>query len=613
MGFSPARLDDTTFSASAAYCNAKGWTIGLPIAENQAATDNQSQTLACFRGALIYSGTLYKLKYKDLNYETAVMDVDKHDVLMSGGESTLKISQPDIFDTPNGVCIKYLDQDLNYQGNDFVHSDPELIDADGGDYREETITINGINSRENAMKMAYYFLERFRYNKTAEHQAGSRLMGLEPLDLINLTHDFPGWTDKLLRVQNVGFDQDGNLQISYIEEKEELYDDVYDVTPYEAPETNIVDPSTPPPSVTGVELTEEVYSVRGRSFTRLKIDFTPPPASTYPFWRWVNVWVKIGETGTYRYMTHVEDNYLIDPVNEGETYYVKLQSVNIWDVEEPLSGVPEYSKMIVGKTDAPSDLASFAAIASNDAVTLIAEEITDPDIEGYEIRIGGNAWIGAMLFGFYKAPLARLMGVKPGVHTFWMAAKGNNGLYSETPKSASCEVFFPVGYGNPAANTWAWNFSTGTHDNTEQTTYSGDNVLKCSHTGGVLAGKWTSPEYDLGSVKQVRVWGDFLTQFIGAGNTWDSIFPAGTTWNAKAPPGTTWNQLNAIEALAAVLSAKILWGNTSGNLNNEADMFQILAPEFSARYMKVEVNITDNAPASNLYLKTLNMSAAERA
>lgn len=607
MGIAASRLDDTTFTAAATYCSAKGWTIGLPICEDQSASDNLAQILSCFRGALIYSGTLYKLKYKDLNYETAIMDVDENDVVFSGSESSLIISQPSIFDTPNGVCIKYIDEELNYQGNDYVLSDQELIEADGGDYREETVTINGINSLANVQQMAAYLLERLRYNKTVEHQGGSRLMALEPMDIINFTHEIPGWEDKVLRVERIGFDQDGNVKISYIEEDDSYYDDEYDVSEHTVPDTNIINPSTRPPSVTGVTLTEEVYYYRERSFTRLKIDFDPPAKATYPYWKGVKVWVKIGE-GSYRYMTSVEDNYSIDPVNEGETYYVKLQSYSVWDVEELLSSVSEWSHLVIGKTERPADLPSFLAIASGDSVTLISPALTDPDIEGYEIRIGGNAWLGATLFGFYKAPMVRITGVKPGTHTFSMAAKGNNGLYSDTPSSASVTVFYPAGYSDK--NSWAWDFSTGSHTNTEQDTYGGNNVLKCSHTDDVLTGNWLSPEYDLGSIKTVRVWGDFLTEFIGSENTWDDIFPSGDTWDDNAPKPTSWNQLQAIEALAAVLSATIYWGDTSGTLTNEADFFQILAPEFSARYVQVRVTITDNALGSQLYLKTLNMKAA---
>jgi hypothetical protein len=606
MGINESRLDDDSFAAAAAYCATKGWTCGLPINEYQAAADNLSQILSCFRGALIYSGNEYKLKYRDLNYETSVMDVDEHDVVCSEtGESSLKIHQPSIFDTPNGVCIKFIDAELNYQSNEYVHADNALIEADG-DYREETITIKGINSLMNAMKMAYYQLERWRFNKTVDFNGHSRLLALEPMDLINLTHEIPGWESKQLRVENIGFDQNMGVEISLIEESVDFYDDEYDVSEHTKPDTSIIKPNTRPPAVTGVTLTEDVYYYRERSFTRLLISFTPPSASVYPFWKEAEVWVKIG-TGDYKYMTRVRDNYIIDPVNEGETYYVKLVSVNIWDVKQLFSSASQYSKAIEGKTDQPTDLASLTAVASGDTVLLSAPRVSDPDIEGYEARLG-SVWNGAILFGYNKEPLISKSGVRPGTHNFVMSPKSNNGLYSASPPTAQCTVFYPSGYSDK--NSWSWDFSTGSHDNTEQTTYSGDNVLKCSHTDGVLSGTWTSPEYDLGSIKTVRVWGDFLTTFISAGNTWDAIFPSGQTWDDVAPAGTKWQDLVAIETKAVVLSAKIMWGDTSGNLTNEADFFEILAPEFSARYVQVEVTIIDPVEGSNLYLKTLNMKAA---
>lgn len=606
MGISSTRLDDDSFSAAAAYCATKGWTCGLAITEYQAAADNLSQILSCFRGALIYSGNEYRLKYRDLNYETAVMDIDEHDVVCSeAGESTLKIHQPSIFDTPNGVCIKFTDAELNYQSNEYVHADNTLIEADG-DYREETITIKGINSLMNAMKMAYYQLERWRFNKTVDFNGHSRLLALEPMDLINLTHEIPGWESKQLRVESIGFNQNLDVEVSCIEEDVDFYDDEYDISEHTKPDTTIIKPSTRPPGVTGVTLTEDVYYYRERSFTRLLVSFTPPSASVYPYWREAEVWVKIG-SGDYKYMTRVRDNYIIDPVNEGETYYIKLVSVNIWDVKQLFSAASQYSKAIEGKTDQPTDLAALTAVASGDTVLLSAARVSDPDIEGYEARLG-SVWIGAILFGYNKEPLISKSGVRPGTHNFVMSPKSNNGLYSASPPTAQCTVFYPSGYSDK--NSWSWDFSTGSHSNTEQTTYAGDTCLKCSHAAGVLTGTWTSPEYDLGSIKTVRVWGDFLTTFISAGNTWNAIFPSGQTWNDIAPPGTKWQDLNAIETKAVVLSAKIMWGDTSGNLTNEADFFEILAPEFSARYVQVEVTIIDPVEGSNLYLKTLNMKAA---
>ncbi|OPY78298.1 MAG: hypothetical protein A4E65_02321 [Syntrophorhabdus sp. PtaU1.Bin153] len=747
MGIASARLDDTTFIATGAYCDTKAWTIGLPITEDQAAVDNLSQILSTFRGSLVSASTLYKLKYRDLNYETTVMDVTEDEVVCSETDSSLVITQPSIFDTPNAVCVKFLDEALKYEANDFIFSDQDLQTSDG-DYREETITIKGINKAYIAGIFAYYHLERLRYNKIADFAGKSSLMSLEPMDLITLTHSIPGWDEKVLRVESVSLTQDGGVQVSCSEEDDFLYDDAYTLASHSWVDTQLASPSTRPPAVDNATLTEELYYYRDRSFTRLKVDFDAPNASTYPYWDHADVYVQIG-SGGWRYMTTAESDYMLDPVNEGQTYGVKLVSVNIWGVKQKFEDAIYLSKTVDGKTDVPADLAALSAVASGDTVSLFATELNEPDLAGYEVRIGAS-WSGATLIGFGPKPFVRLVGVKPGTFTFWMAAKDNGGHYSATPKSATVTVFYPPNYVDK--NTWSWDYSTGNHSNTEKTTYDGNNVVKCSHDwitgdnlitngdfdtavtgwtatanatveydasgfigGGMkvtaaaanvgayqditvaaltnyrlklhykntagdlvayriydnthsvdiisttnlasstswsaeqaidfssptgctsvriylyavangdivwldevecyqkadvpnLVGTWLSPEYDLGSIKTVRVWGDFVMDQESAAATWAALFGLGK-WSDTIGPDTSWADLVANVA-AAQLSAKIYWGDTSGNLSNSADFFQITAPEFTARYVQVEVTITDPNGSTNLYVRTLNMKAA---
>lgn len=610
MGISSTRLDDSSFIATQAYNNAKGWTIGLPIEENIAAADNLPKILCCGRNVLIYSGTEYKLKYKDLNYESAVMTLDEHDVVDTG-ESTLTVVQPTIFDTPNAVRIKFLNSELKYQTDDYVLSDLDAIEDDGGDYREEKIELPGINDRSNAIKMANYYLERLRINKTVGLQSGSKCMPLEANDIIQLTHEIPGWSNKYLRVEGIKIDQNADVALELIEETEDMYDDLYNLSSHSWHDTTLPDPSATIPSVINVSHSEEVYYYRGRSFTRWKIDFDPPSSSVYPFWKYANIYLKIG-SGEWKYMTKVESDYQVDPVEEGETYYLRIQSVNIWEAKQNTNDAIVVSKTIVGKTSVPSNISAVTAVASGDAVSIFAPEITDPDISGYEIRLG-DSWVGGILIGKQSAPFIRLTGVKPGTFTFFMSPVDNAGKYSSTPKSTSVTVYDPIGYeASGSWDTWAWDFSTGTHDNTEQDTYSGDTVLKCSHTDDVLIGIWTSPEYDLGSSKTVRCWGDFLTVFAASGNTWGGIIPSPNIWSSIDVDTSTWREIFATDR-AGVLSATIYWGDSSGSLTNSADFFQILAPEFTARYIQVVITITDPTLDSQLYLKELNMKAAERA
>ena len=149
----------------------------------------------------------------------------------------------------------------------------------------------------------------------------------------------------------------------------------------------------------------------------------------------------------------------------------------------------------------------------------------------------------------------------------------------------------------------------GVFENTEHCTTSGEDGLKCSHTNGVLTGRWTSPEYDLGTVKTARVWGDFRVDNADSSQYWDNVFPAGMTWNQLDLALKRWYEIFT-STVAAQLKATVYWGTVSGQLTHSADFFEIQSAEFSARYVQAVVEIIDTALDANLKLKTLNMKAA---
>lgn len=605
IGISSSRLNDTSVIDTASYCATKGWTIGMPINNNGPVIDNLSAILGCFRGCAVYTDNEFKLKYKDMNYESVCMALTEDDIVETG-ESSLQITQPSIFDTPNAVRIKYLDSEVKYQINDYILSDDTAIAADG-DYREKEVEILGINSHENAQKMANYFLERFRVNKTSSVIAHNRAMSLEPLDLISLTHSFPGWDAKTFRVRNTHFLPNDLVQLDLIEEESNFYDDTYNLIDHNWHDTTLPDPSASPYSVINVSQSEEVYYYRNRSFTRWKIDFDRPSVDDYPWWAWAEIWIKVGASGTWKFQTTATTDFILDPVEEGETYYCKIRSVSIHGVKEDFDSAYTISKQIVGKTEVPSAMSAITAVASGDKVSVYGNEISDPDIQGYELRFG-DAWVGGIFVAFNETPNFRLTGVRPGTFTFWCKPKDNAGNYAANAVSSTVTVFYPANYVDK--NTWSWDYNgIGTHDNTEYVLYNGEDCLKCSHIGGVLTGTWTSPEYDLGSEKTVRVWGDFLTTFVSSATSWEGIFPGTTTWADKTDATTKWYELTAPN-VAAILSAKIKWGVASGVYPNEADFFEILAPEFTARYIQVEITITDPQTDANLYIKRLNMKTA---
>jgi len=614
MGLDQSAVLTQFLSDSIDYCVDMGWTCNMALRENNYAVDNLRTILANFRGFIPPSNTgTYKILFRDLNYESTVMALTEADVV----DGSFSLGQPDVLNRPNAIRMKYYsntETDL-YQLKDYVFTDTTSLNIDG-DYREVTRGPFGISDLPTLQNMAYYLLERARNGKTVTLTGGRRTLALEPEDLVTVKHRVPGWTAQIMRVIGTNPDLENFTNtLTLLEESTEFYDADYDVVLEDLFQTTLPDPSAEVPDVINVSHSEIVYNYRDQSYTRWEIDFDPPDESVYPWFDYAEIWVKIGSSGDWRYMSRSQNNYAIDPAQEGEYYAVKMVPVNVFGKKRAFDNSFGVSTTIIGKVDTPSNLASMTCIANGDSVTIYATPVSDPDILGYEVRLGGS-WASGIFISFNKAPSLRINGVRPGTHTFWMSPKDTSGKYSGTPVSASVTVFVPPGYTQLAVTgSWSWDYDgIGTHDNTEHETYDGGDAVKCSHTSDVLTGSWTSPTagYDLYDVAngaapyKVRLWGDFRVAFESTSTTWNGVAPSPTTWNDLGATAT-WNEI--FQPTSAGRLEATLQYSTDDVTYYDIDKFEILSAEVEARYIRVVVTITDPTLDANLHLKELNMLA----
>jgi len=609
LGISADRIDIPSLEDSVDYCTDKEWTCNMPIVEDVAAIDNLNQILMNFRGDIIQSSDKFKIKFRDLNTESVSMALDMDDVLRRDDvKSSLTIEQPYSGNRPNAIRATHYSKEKNYKVDDIITSDATAISAEG-DLREEQIELFGLSEPKDVQKMSNYYLERLRLNRRASFTAVNRTMALEPLDLITLTHTMPGWTAQTLRILGIGINGDFTVSLDCIEEADTLYDDTYNLTAHDYDITNLPRPTDDVSPVINVTHTPETYFHRLRTFTRWLIDFDPPAATDYPFWDYAEIWLKIG-SGEWRYMTNCRTNYQVDPVEEGETYYIKIRSVSTFGMKENFDSTRVWEDTISLATTAPDSLSAIIAIANGDSVSIYGTPLTDPDIEGYEIRLG-DTWASGIFVSFNKNISLRLNGVRPGTHTFWAAAKDNGGNYSPTPVSATVEVFIPPGYSELATyGSWSWDFGSGTFVNTEQVTFETEDSLKCSHTSSVLTGTYTSGIHDLNAVEKVRIWGDFRVGFVNSETTWSGVYGS-ESWETVDPTlAKTWAELFS-PTTAAKLEATLRYRDDPGDAWSEITFFELLCAEINSRYISVVVTITDPSLDANLYLKELNMYAYE--
>ncbi|WP_054031251.1 LamG domain-containing protein [Desulfatitalea tepidiphila] len=217
-------------------------------------------------------------------------------------------------------------------------------------------------------------------------------------------------------------------------------------------------------------------------------------------------------------MTDSRDGYVLEAVEEGQTYYFKVVSTNIWGGSENFDVAVQLERTVLGLTGSPGGMASLTAVANGDSVSIYGPQLAEDNVEGYEVRLGG-VFASGLFMSFNKAPSLRLNGVRPGVHTFGMCAKNNAGRYSSSPVYAACRVFIPPGF--TMEHSWSWDFTTGTFDNAEHGTYNSQDILKCSHTGNEtidpdLVARW---KLDAGALTVDSVGSNTLTNYGAASDT----------------------------------------------------------------------------------------------
>jgi len=217
-----------------------------------------------------------------------------------------------------------------------------------------------------------------------------------------------------------------------------LYDDDYNLNADDVYTCSLPDVNAEPPGVSNVVMTEDTYNYRLRTFTRINVTFDLPD---YVWLRHIEIYLSYDNL-TWEHLFNVTDNFQIDPVEEGVTYYLKFQTVSIWGTKRTDANCYVSSLLIDGRTDAPDSIAGLSLLANGNAVNIWATKVSDADVELYEFRLG-TSWDGSIFLAALRSPNLSLVGVKPGNHTFFCNTLANNGVYGETPRDAAILIKDP--------------------------------------------------------------------------------------------------------------------------------------------------------------------------
>ncbi len=585
-------IDEQSVIDAANYCDAKGWKYNKLVQEWNS-QDVVEDMLTHFRGAIIWSEGLFHFRCFDTDYETSVFTItDEHIYQDASNRAQLVIGQPSRWTKPDTLSCEFTDPGKHYT-SDFLAVPSTAV---GGIVEE--IDLSGYLEKETVGKMGTYLLERALLDRSVSGLYRDDLWVLEPGDLITHSSTALYFDDQLMRVQEVSPSEAG-VALSLLYESAALYDDVFNLVPEDIYTCNLPDPLQPPPGVINVAVTERVVNWRLRSATNLEVYFETP--ADYPWFDHVEVWRSWDDTD-YDFLFYAGSSFTIDNIEEGRNVWLVLVAVSIHGAKQTFNNGYKISHTVGGASlIVPPSLSALQIVVAGSTVNLFALQLPNADIDQYVFRMG-SSWVGSLLLAATKAPNYSAQGVKPGSHTFWVNTFGTSTLWGNVPRSAVATLIDPPP-GFTVAHTETDDFSTGTHDNTEQTTYNTEDYLAATRVGGSLSGNYKSPIFDLTEVGSYIMYVLADIAVIGQGTDWNSIAPDPTTWT-QLGLGMRWLELIELPAGPNV-RMKVNYGETSG-LGQTVERMEIMMASVNGRYFQIEIDITD--PTAEVFALVQNLT-----
>lgn len=620
-GWSNSILDTQSWREAADYCDAVGWEINYVVGSQLRSQTIIDSILGHFRGALYWFDDLLHLRFMDLRgWESPVFSIeDKHIARDSSKKALVSVGQPSRFNIPDGVTIEYINSRDNW-----VTDRINVGDREG---QIKPLDFPGFTDRNLALEMGTYVLERQRLNRVFNFTLRGDTVALDVNDLIYLNSSEINVWGQLARVKNNVITSAGLIQVSAVLESESLYDLEFDPDTSEIYNVYFPAITDPPPPVENAYVTEETYYYRERTFVRLNVFFIPP--QRYPWFSHVDVYVGFpdpisGEPpleGEYLYKFPASDDFQLDPVEEGQRYYIRLNAVSIHGARQNNFDAFILVHTVKGVSEeyppCPTYLRTVINVSSVDLISYVP---FSPDIAGYEIRLG-QEWASSIFITYRSHPSISFNGIKPGSHKLWLNTKHTNGVYCQDP------VFDVASLIDPPIGSLQFYDEVVLYETTvpgnmiAEGTYPSQ-TLRCAHYNGVLSGEFVSQEMDTRSLPPqddmlIYVLFDFYQ--IGGPTTWDALAPLGaTTWwdFAYDPVLSSWKtwyeSFGDYRRLpAAKLEVSIDYSVTSGGPYDTVERLELLTAVLPhGRYIRVRYKITDINLSSYIVLGPSTVKAA---
>ena len=370
--------------------NIPQFSLNVVLNTNKKILENVKFILRGMRGFLPYSEGLYRLVLETTG--TSILSLSKDNII--GG---VKLTSEKKNSKYNRVNINYVSPEKNYEIDTVVFPETDadhqtLKDADGGFLQELNLDLNMITNPYQALQFGKVVLNRSRNQLSVECTANYEAMDLAVGDIVELTDEILGMTDKPFRVMGLSINLDYTVKLSLAEHQDAWY--VFDEKQEVAivPDTNLPDPFTIQPPA-GITLSDELIAYNdGTVIVALNIDITP---STDNFvFEYQVEYRKVGEANFKVHAKGSELNQRVLNVIDQQRYDVRVKAINSLGVSS--SYVTETNYLVIGQVADPSDVQDFSVNIVGKEAHLGWEQIPDLDLAFYQIRystlLTGATW-----------------------------------------------------------------------------------------------------------------------------------------------------------------------------------------------------------------------------
>lgn len=386
-GLSDSQIDDTVFSAAANICDesvtlAEGgtearYTVNGVVKADQNHGDVLQNMMTACAGSLFWGAGAWKLVVAD--YVAPVKTLGLDDLRGPISLST-RVNLRDQF---NGVQGTFNNSDDRWIVSDYPPITSATFQAeDGGDETLLDFPLTMTTSSATAQRIAKLTLYRGREQMTLTADFGLNAFDVEVGEIIALTNDRYGWTEKEFEVVGwtFGAAEAGDLRVTLTlrETSEAAFD-------WNAEETAIIQNNTTLPNVfttpaVGVSLNSELRVANQQVVGVLVIDVT----SASPFVDRFEVqfkrsneteWIMAGQASGNRFEAVGISDGLFD---------VRARSINVFGARGPFNAVTNFYATLFETP--PEDVTNFSANVVGNTLHLSWTPVGDLDLSHYKLR-----------------------------------------------------------------------------------------------------------------------------------------------------------------------------------------------------------------------------------